>query len=89
MGKPKVTVTVRNGDINKALKIFKRLVFDSGHIQELRERKEYTKPKVVRRKQKQKAVREQELRTLTEKIESGDTSIKLYTKKSKKPKLKK
>jgi small subunit ribosomal protein S21 len=86
MGKSKVTVTVRNGDINKALKIFKRLVFDSGHLQELRERKEYTKPKVVRREEKQKAIREQELRTLKEKVEAGDKSIKLYTKKKKKQK---
>jgi small subunit ribosomal protein S21 len=86
MGKSKVTVTVRNGDINKALKIFKRLVFDSGHLQELRERKEYTKPKVVRREEKQKAIREQELRTLKEKAEAGDKSIKLYTKKKKKQK---
>jgi small subunit ribosomal protein S21 len=86
MGKSRVTVNVRNGDINKALKIFKRLVFDSGHIQELKDRKEYTKPTVVRRKQKQKAVREQELRTLNDKMEAGDKTIKLYTKKKKKQK---
>ena len=86
MGKSRVTVNVRNGDINKALKIFKRLVFDSGHIQELKDRKEYTKPTVVRRKQKQKAIREQELRTLNDKMEAGDKTIKLYTKKPKKSK---
>jgi ribosomal protein S21 len=86
MGKSRVTVNVRNGDINKALKIFKRLVFDSGHIQELKDRKEYTKPTTVRRKQKQKALREQELKTLNDKMEAGDKSIKLYTKKTKKQK---
>ena len=61
MSKPLVTVNVRKGDINKALKIFKRAVMDSGHLFELRERQEYTKPTTIRRKQKQKAIRNQKI----------------------------
>ena len=55
MSKKLVTVKVRKGDINRALKRFKRAVMDSGHLFELRERQEYTKPTTIRRKQKQKA----------------------------------
>ena len=46
-----VTVKVIKGDINRALKKFKRLVNDSAHLLELRERKYYTKPTTIRRKQ--------------------------------------
>jgi ribosomal protein S21 len=79
-----VTIVVKKGDINKALKMFKKKTFDSGHLLELRDRQTYTKPKTVRRKQKLDAIRRQDLETLKEKMESGDTSIKLQSKKSKK-----
>ena len=69
MSKTKVRVEVRNGDINKALKLFKRKGMDSGHLQELRDRKEYTKPKTVRRVQKQKAIRANKLRLMNENTE--------------------
>lgn len=61
MSKKLVTVKVRKGDINRALKRFKRAVMDSGHLFELRERQEYTKPTTIRRKQKQKAIRNQKI----------------------------
>jgi len=61
MGKKLVTIKVRKGDINRALKRFKRAVMDSGHLIELRERQEYTKPTTIRRKQKQKAIRNQQI----------------------------
>ena len=57
MSATKVIVEVRNGDINRALKLLKRKTIDSGHLQELRERKEYTKPTTIRRKKKMKAIR--------------------------------
>lgn len=85
-GKSLVSIVVKNGDINKALKMFKKKTFDSGHLMELRERQTYTKPKTERRKQKLDAIRRQDLETLKEKIEAGDTSIKLQSKKSKKEK---
>jgi len=61
MSKKLVTIKVRKGDINQALKRFKRAVMDSGHLFELRERQEYTKPTTIRRKQKQKAIRNQQI----------------------------
>ena len=81
-----VSVKVIKGDINRALKKLKRRTIDSGHLLELRERRYYTKPTTVRRKQKQQAIREQQKETILGKIDDGDTSIRFYTKKKEKPK---
>jgi len=56
-GKSLVTIKVRNGDINRALKKFKRAVIESGHIFELKQRQQFTKPTTERRKKKQEAIR--------------------------------
>jgi ribosomal protein S21 len=56
-GKSLVTIKVWKGDINRALKKFKRGVIESGHIFELKERQQYTKPTTKRRKKKQEAIR--------------------------------
>ena len=69
MSKQKVKVEVRNGDIVRALKIFKRRVMDSGHLQEVRDNKQYTKPTTVRRKQKQQAIRADYRRRMNEELE--------------------
>jgi small subunit ribosomal protein S21 len=45
-------VEVRNGDVNGALRKFKKKIQESGILQELRERQEYTKPSQVRKKAK-------------------------------------
>ncbi len=74
-GLSRVTVIVRNGDLNKALKIFKKKVNDSGHLLELRERKEYTKPKTVRRTIKLKAIRENQRQVMIEKMITGDYKV--------------
>ena len=50
---------VIRGDINKALKRFKSATLDSGHLEELRERKQYTKPTTKKRKMMKDAVRAQ------------------------------
>lgn len=55
-----VAVKVRNGDLAHALKIFKKKVSASGHIDELRRRQEYIKPSLLKRVQKQKAIRNRE-----------------------------
>ena len=81
-----VSVKVIKGDINRALKKLKRKTIDSGHLLELRERRYYTKPTTVRRKAKQQAIREQQKETILGKIEDGDTTLRFYTKKKKKPK---
>lgn len=47
-----LTVEVKNGDFNKALRIFKKKVQEAGIIQELRERQAYVKPSEVRKKAK-------------------------------------
>jgi len=78
-----VTIKVIKGDINRALKKFKRRVNDSGHLLELRERKYYTKPTTVRRKNKLQAIREQQKETILGKIADGDNTLRFYTKKKK------
>ena len=86
MSKKKAIVSVKviKGDINRALKKYKRLVNDSEHLLELRERRYYKKPTTVRRREKQLAVREQQKQTILEKIEGCDTTVKMFTKKRKK-----
>ena len=77
MGKKLVTIKVRNGDINRALKKFKRGVMESGHLFELRERQEYTKPTTKRRKQKQQAIRNQQIEMMKQnEVESPKKSKK-------------
>lgn len=50
---PKGTVVeVRNGDFNKALRLFKKKVQEAGILQELREREFYEKPTTKRKKAK-------------------------------------
>lgn len=58
MKKSLVTIKVKKGELGRALKRFKRLVSESGHIQELKERKTYMKPTTKRRLEKQQAIRE-------------------------------
>ena len=55
-------ITVIKGNINKALKLFKRKFRNTKKLQELRERKNYTKPSSKRRKQKEKAILKQKYR---------------------------
>ena len=56
-------VKVVNGNIELALKMWKRKVKDS---EELKNRKEYIKPSAVKRKQKQQAVRAEYRRRMFE-----------------------
>ena len=81
-----VSVQVRKGDIQKALKIFKRRVSESGHLFEVRKRQEFTKPTTIRRKQKQQAIRENQRQVILDKIEDGNTTPRVQTKKRKKGK---
>jgi|TARA_R110000822_G_scaffold61319_1_gene151799 ribosomal protein S21 len=50
---------VIKGDINRALKLFKSKTINSGHLEELKERKEYKKPTTVKRKMLKDAIRNQ------------------------------
>jgi len=47
-----LSVEVRNGDFNGALRRFKKKVQEAGIIQELRERQEYVKPSERRKREK-------------------------------------
>jgi len=47
-----LSVEVRNGDFNKALRIFKKKVQEAGIVQEIRERQHYVKPSEQRKKAK-------------------------------------
>lgn len=47
-----LSVEVRNGDVNYALRKFKKKVQEDGILQTLREREFYTKPSEVRKKAK-------------------------------------
>lgn len=47
-----LAVEVRNGDFNKALRIFKKKVQQAGIVQEIRERQHYIKPSEKRKKAK-------------------------------------
>tara|TARA_R110000803_G_scaffold74903_4_gene139091 strand:+ start:15196 stop:15390 length:195 start_codon:yes stop_codon:yes gene_type:complete len=49
-------VNVKNGNIDKALKILKRKTRNVKQIVELRDNKEYTKPSEVNREKKKKAI---------------------------------
>ena len=59
MKKALTTTKVIKGDINRALKRFKSATMDSGHLEELKERKQYTKPTTKKRKMMKDAVRNQ------------------------------
>ena len=62
-------VEVRNGDFNKALRLFKKKVQEAGIIQEVREREFYEKP-TTRRKKAKAAGRKRWLKKL-EKLEGA------------------
>lgn len=57
----KVSVKVKNGNFKKALSIFKRKVKQSEHLFELKRRREFLKPSVKKRRQKQTAIHNQKL----------------------------
>lgn len=71
MGPAIVIVDCTKQDINKALKEFKRKVIKSGHIIELRNRKEYTKPTTQKREETQKAIRKNKREVILDKIAMG------------------
>ncbi len=50
-------VEVKNGNIENALKRFKVKVQRSGTLSEMKKRKEYSKPGVVRREAKKEAIK--------------------------------
>jgi ribosomal protein S21 len=84
MGVSIVIVDCTKQDINKALKEFKRKVIKSGHIIELRNRKEYTKPTTQKREEKQKAIRKNQREVMLDKIAAGTLSQSILSTKKRK-----
>ena len=63
-----IKVTIRQGQsVEKALKIFKKKVKESGMMLELRERSFYRKPSDIKREKKMKAILRNYYKTLKEK----------------------
>jgi small subunit ribosomal protein S21 len=63
------TVTVKDGQFEKALRKFKKKVQESGILDDLREREHYTKPTTKRRMAKNKAVRRHQRQVEQEELE--------------------
>ena len=64
MAQVNVGVIVRRGDVNRALKIFKRKVNESGILQQYKDKQEFVKPTTKRREAKKRAVRQQQLEVI-------------------------
>jgi len=60
MKNSKAYVKVMKGDINKALKKWKSKVIESGHLEELKDRREFLKPSIIKRKKMKDAIRTQQ-----------------------------
>jgi small subunit ribosomal protein S21 len=62
-----IIIPVKEGEnIDRALKKFKRKFEKTGVIKELRVRQKYTKPSIIKREQKLKAIYVQQLRQMEE-----------------------
>ena len=55
---------VINGNIEAALKFWKRQVKESNVLQEVKDRKEFIKPSAVKRRQKMDAIRKEYIRRI-------------------------
>ena len=64
-------VEVRNGDFNGALRRFKKKVQESGILQEVKDRKEFVKPSVKRKREKAAAKRRHDRNLKKRKEELG------------------
>ena len=65
-----IEVTVRNGNVEKAMRVLKKKLLKDGLMRELKERQHYSKPSHVKREAKKQQIRrhkkEQKLRALRE-----------------------
>jgi small subunit ribosomal protein S21 len=57
-------IDVKDGNIERALKSYKNKVKSVKQIEQLRDRKEFEKPSVTKRIQKQKAIRNTKLKNI-------------------------
>ena len=52
-----ITVTVRNGNLEQAMRVLKRKVQKEGIVKEVRDRQFYKKPSEVRQEKKKEAIK--------------------------------
>jgi small subunit ribosomal protein S21 len=57
-------VDVKDGNIERALKVYKNKVKSVKQIEQLRDRKEFEKPSITKRIEKQKAIRNTKLKNI-------------------------
>ena len=62
-----IKVEVRDGNLEKALRLFKKKIKDSRIMLELRDRQEYTKPSLIKRRKRNKAINRMKLQVMEEK----------------------
>ena len=62
-----IKVEVRDGNLEKALRLFKKKIKDSRILLELRDRQEFTKPSLIKRRNKNKAINRLRMEVLEEK----------------------
>ncbi len=60
-------IDVKDGNIEKALKVYKNKVKSVKQIEQLRDRKEFEKPSITNRIAKQKAIRKEKLQNFFDK----------------------
>lgn len=60
-------IDVKDGNIERALKAYKNKVKSVKQIEQLRDRKEFEKPSVTKRIDKQKAIRKEKLQNIFDK----------------------
>ena len=65
-----IEVSVRNNNVDKAMRVLKKKLLKDGLMRELRDRQYYSKPSLVKREEKKQAVRrykkDQKLKALKE-----------------------
>ena len=60
-------IDVKDGNVDRALKVYKSKVKSVKQIESLRDRKEFEKPSVTKRINKQKAIRKEKLQNFFDK----------------------
>ena len=52
-----IEVSVRNNNVDKAMRVLKKKLLKEGLMKELRDRNHFTKPSLVKREEKKQAIR--------------------------------
>ena len=69
-------VEVRHDNVEKALRILKKKLFDDGMIREVMERRYYEKPSVTRRRKRKEAVNRQRKAIAKEQVKWQEAKLR-------------